>query len=309
MFEPGGLPRYGHYEAPQATGKLKVIKVRAAALTNLDVLIAQGRHPFSPKAGSAVVGREAVVLSPSGERLFLTTLLIPTPFGSMAEHAVADLSLGLPVPEGVSDALAAAIGNAGLAAWLPLSWRARLAPGETVLVLGATGASGRIAVAAARALGAGRVVAAGRDPAILERLLSSGADAIVRLDESADLTTSFRHVIDGGVDVVLDYLNGPPAEAALEVMATGGRMVQIGSAVAPAITLPALTARVRNLDVLGFAYHHTPIAQQGDAYAALCQAALDGVLDLEIKSLPLSAFDVAWAARGRGARARYVLHP
>ena len=275
LFDGMADPRVVAIERPVGSDGLTTVKVLAAPLTNLDVAVARGRHYFSPKELPAVVGREAIVIDPSGKRMFLNALAMPAPFGSMAEWTAADLAYALPVPDGLSDETAAAIGNAGLAAWLPLSWRARLEPGETVLIVGATGVTGRIAVRAAKLLGAGRVIAVGRNPDVLAQLLEHGADAIVRLGEG-DLVAALRHVAEGGVDVVLDYLNGAPADAALRVMATHGRMVQIGSLLAPAISLDAQIARRASLDVLGFAYYHAPIELQADAYRSLCLAAAEG---------------------------------
>ena len=303
------LPAYGDFAEPEPGQGLSVVDVRAAALTNLDVAIAEGRHYFSSGRHPVVVGREAVVTTADGERLFLNVNAVPVPFGSMAERTLADLRYGLPVPNELSDTLAAALGNAGLAAWLPLSWRARMQPGETVLILGATGTTGRIAVAAASLLGAGHIVAVGRDPAGLEKAKALGAHAVVALADDQDMVTAFRQALDGSAAVVLDYLNGPPAEAALQVMATGGRMVQIGSMLAAGVHLPAQLARRGSLDVLGFAYYHAPIAEQIAAYLKICRGAIDGRIDLDSVSLPLADFDEAWRQQKQGSRQRFVLHP
>lgn len=308
LFEPGEEPGVGEHPEPIASEGLALVSVRAAALTNLDALIVGGGHVYSPK-GRAVVGREAVVENGAGKRFFLPVTSIPMPHGSMAERTVADMSRALPVPDGVPDALAAAVGNAGLAAWLPLSWRGRLRSGETVLVLGATSTSGRIAVAAAAALGAGRVVAVGRNAPGLERLLSRGADAVVQLDRDADMVGAFEHAASGGVDVVLDYLNGWPAEQVLGAMSVGGRVVQIGSAAAPSMTLPVMPLKVSNLDVLGFAYHHAPVEEQRSAYRELCNAALEGAFDIDVRSFRLGEFDAAWRTHSSGVQLRCVLHP
>jgi NADPH:quinone reductase-like Zn-dependent oxidoreductase len=147
----------------------------------------------------------------------------------MAEKTLVRPEYALPVPNDVSDVEAAGVGNAGLAAWLPLSWRGRLRAGEVVLILGATGTSGLIAVFDAKRLGAKRVVAVGRNPEALRRARDLGADATVSLTADGDLPAAFRDAAGGTVDVVLDYLNGAPAEAALKAMSPVGRMVQIGS--------------------------------------------------------------------------------
>ena len=306
IAEPPAPPRYASFPEPQGGREAQVVDVLAAALTNLDVAVAEGRHYLAPEARPFVVGREAVVRAADGRRLWCNAVSLVAPYGSMAERTLLRAGHGLPVPQDAPDALAAAIGNAGLAAWLPLSWRARLQPGETVMILGATGVTGAIAVTAARRLGAGRVIAAGRRPEALARALARGADAVVQLGRT-DLAEAYREVAGAGVDVVIDYLNGPPAEAALGVMAHGGRMVQVGSGLAPGIHLHAQTARRASLDVLGFAYYHAPLAVQAQAYVELCRLAVAGEITLDHEVMPLPDFSEAWLRQKAGAAARLVL--
>ncbi len=308
VVEPPSEPCYGRFPEPQGQPEAEEVQVLAAALTNLDVANAEGRHYLVPEVRPFVVGREAVVRAADGRRLWCNAVSLVAPYGSMAERTLMRAGYGLPVPEGASDALAAAIGNAGLAAWLPLSWRARLQPGETVMILGATGVTGSIAVTAARRLGAGRVIAAGRRPEALARALAQGADAIVQLART-DLPQAYQEVAGAGVDVVIDYLNGPPAEAALGVMAHGGRMVQVGSGLAPGIHLNAQTARRALIDVLGFTYYHAPLALQADAYAEICRRAVAGEIVLDQEVMRLSDFREAWRRQKAGSTTRLVLAP
>ena len=308
IADPPATPLYTGFEEPEPTAEAEVVQVLASALTNLDVAIAEGRHYLAPQARPFVVGREAVVATADGRRLWCNATSLVAPFGAMAERTLLRSGQGLAVPDGTPDGLAAAIGNAGLAAWLPLSWRAALRPGETVMILGATGVTGTIAVTAAKALGAGRIIAAGRRPEGLERARALGADAVVQLGR-ADLDVAYREVAGAGVDVVVDYLNGPPAEAALGVMAHGGRMVQVGSGLAPGIHLPAQAARRASLDVLGFAYYHAPPALQAQAYADLCRLALAGEIALDHEVMRLSDFSEAWRRQKAAPGARLVLSP
>jgi NADPH2:quinone reductase len=307
--ERPAAPSVGRFAEPAATDKLAVCAVKAAALTNLDVAVAEGRHYFSSGRWPQIIGREAVAVTPSGERVFLTATAIPSPYGSMAERCLADLACALPVPSEISDEIAAAVGNAGLAGWLSLSWRAGLKKGEAVLILGATGTSGRIAAAAAQLLGAGRVIVAGRNSDMLAQLCARGAHACVQLGNQDDLSDAFRSVAPDGVDVVIDFLNGAPAEAALGVMRVGGRMVQIGSALAPGIMLNAQVARRNCLDVRGFAYYHAPIADQRDAYRRLCQSALSGEVEIDYRSISLEEAAIAWSSQKQGGRERWVVQP
>ncbi|MSQ50268.1 MAG: zinc-binding alcohol dehydrogenase family protein [Betaproteobacteria bacterium] len=309
VLTAGAAPVYESFDSPVAREGAALVTVTAAALARVDIAVASGRHYTKPSPGRFVLGREGVGRLASGRRVYFNFTSCLWPFGSMAEQTLVDPSCLLDVPEGIPDALAAALGNAGLAAWLPLSWRARLRPGETVLVIGATGLSGLIAVAAARLLGAGCVVAAGRNRDVLERCRALGADAIVNLNESSDLVAAYANAARGPIDVVLDYLCGPPAEAALEALAKGGRMVHIGTTVATEMKIAGQTLRRTSADILGFAYYHAPIEVQQEAYSALCRHAAAGRIVIDYETLPLCEVREAWDRQLAGSRRRLVLLP
>ena len=309
ILTAGGKPDCGSFDAPVARDGAAVVEVKAAALARFDIAVASGRHYIKPPPGRFVLGREGVGRLADGRRVYFNCQSCLWPFGSMAERSLVDPRCLLEVPDGPGDALAAALGNAGLAAWLPLSWRARLQPGETVLVVGATGLSGLIAVAAARLLGAGRVVAAGRDPQMLERCGTLGADAIVNLATASDLGAAYAAAARGPIDVVLDYLCGPPAEAALEALGKGGRMVHIGTTVAAHMKLPGQSLRRSSADILGFAYYHAPIEAQQAAYTALCRHAAEGRIGIDFDAMPLAEVRQAWDRQIAGSRRRLVLVP
>src|SRR5919109_3338709 len=171
----------------------ETVEVLAAPINPIDLAVSRGvlasGHPELPY----VPGCEAVGRGADGRTVWIFGgSLGRTSHGAMAERApIGDASV-IEVPEGADPALAAALGIAGLAGWLPFAWRAPLTGGESVLVLGATGTVGLVAVQAARLLGAARVVAAGRSRAGLERAAQHGADAILQLDETRDLVASFK---------------------------------------------------------------------------------------------------------------------
>lgn len=141
----------------------------------------------------------------------------------MAERTVVPRAFCFPVPSGLDDDRAAALPNPGVSAWLSLTQRAKLAPGETVLILGATGVIGQLAVQMAKLLGARRVIGAGRNERVLSMLSELGADATIQLDQPQDsLKDAFsRAAGDQGYDVIIDYLWGRPTEALLAAI-TGG---------------------------------------------------------------------------------------
>ena len=174
-------PVYDRFADPEAIDGALVVEVLAAALSGLDKVVARRAHYVTMPEGPFVLGREGVARRSDGRRIYFNLNAPLAPFGSMAERTLIDPRFAFPVPDGVADDTAAALGNAGLAAWLGLSWRGRMRPGETVLILGATGVSGLIAVTAAKRLGAGRVIAAGRNREALQRAKRLGADETVVL--------------------------------------------------------------------------------------------------------------------------------
>ena len=306
-MDGGERPAYGDFAEPQAMAGARVVEVRAAALSGLDRNIARRLHYLKMPEGPFVVGREGVARD-GDKRIYFNVNAPVGPFGSMAERTLIDPKFSFPVPDGVADDVAAALGNAGLAAWLALSWRARLRRGETVLILGATGVSGLIAVTAAKELGAGRIVAAGRNRDALARAKRLGADATLEL-AAGDLVAAYRDTAGGAVDVVIDFVCGAPGEAALEVLALNGRLVHLGTVAGQIMTVRGAAIRRASADILGFAYYHAPIELQAQAYGELCRLAAAGELALDIETRPLSQIGAAWDARAAGNRRRQVLIP
>src|SRR5215207_3521283 len=224
---------------PAESEDVVLVAVTAAPITPLDVLCSTGTSYFGPPPLPYVPGVQGVGIVRSGpEELrgrrvwFPTTAGMHPGDGSLAQLCAADVTDVVPLPDGVDDALAAALGLSAVAAWEVLSSRASLADGEQVLVLGAGGTVGQVAVQAARLLGARRVVAVCRPGAGTERATRAGADAVVPLrlgEEVVDLAERVRLECDGPVDVVVDPVAGEPASAAAILLAPGGRLVNLGS--------------------------------------------------------------------------------
>jgi NADPH2:quinone reductase len=194
-----GTPEYGDFEEPTASGALALVRVRAAGVNPLDIAVTAGAMPAMRPPLPSVPGIEGV--GTVGDRRVYFSRAEPR-FGTMAELSLADPNTVFDVPDEVDDAPAVALGIAGLAGWLALSWRANLRPGEHVLVLGASGAVGAIAVQAARLLGGGRVVAAARSEDGLARARELGAAATVRLD-GCTLAVGCTHATRAGQEPTL----------------------------------------------------------------------------------------------------------
>jgi NADPH:quinone reductase-like Zn-dependent oxidoreductase len=219
-------PEFGEFEEPSADG-LALVDVAVAGLNPVDHTIASGRFPGREPPLPSVPGLEGIG-TVEGRRVYFDAPVAP--FGSMGERTLVEPDALIEVPDGVEDGLAVSFGISGLAAWLALTWRAELQQGESVLVLGASGVLGQIAVQGARLLGAGKVVAAARDSASLDHARHQlGADAVVELGGEGDLTERFKEAAGGGFDVVVDPLWGEPALAAIGALNVEGRLVQIGN--------------------------------------------------------------------------------
>jgi NADPH2:quinone reductase len=303
-----GAPRFDQFEDPQSTDDAVVVRVVAAALSQFDVIHASGQHVIKPPILPAVAGVEGIGRLADGRRVYFAGPV--PPHGSMAQRTLVSVSNLIDVPDGVDDATAAALANSGLAAWLPLSFRAQLVPGENVLIIGATGIVGRLAVQAAKLLGAGRVVAAGRDPLALERARELGADAVVDLSEETTMIDAYRSAASGPVDVIVDYVWGAPLEAALTIAGGGARVVQVGRAAANAVVqLSADLIRAKSLNVLGYATYHVPHAVRAAAYQQLVRLAAEDRIRVDMECVPLSEVEQAWSRQRSRARSRLVLLP
>jgi NADPH:quinone reductase-like Zn-dependent oxidoreductase len=290
LHEHDTTPEYGDFEEPSPAPGSAVVDVAAAALHHLDLHKATGRFYMGPPPLPSVVGTDGVGRL-EGRRVYFDATVAP--FGSMAERALVPEDVLFEVADGLDDATAAALGNTGLGAWLAVAWRSRLQPGETVLVLGATGAVGSVAVQAAKLLGAGRVVAAARPSERLAALLERGADATVELDGD-DLTAAIKNAAGGDVDVTIDTLWGEPAVAAIGAAARWARHVQVGQIAGLELPLPAPAVRSVSLDLCGFSVAHPPVDVRREGYLRLSTHAARGELVVDVERFPLEQVGTAW---------------
>jgi len=310
LHEFGATPVYEAFEEPVAGEGQVVVEVAVAGVNPVDVRRASGTYVSGPPPLPSIVGMEGVGrIAGDGRRVYFD-LPVP-PFGSYAERALVFAGATTELPDDVDDGVAAALGIAGLAAWLPLAWRAQLRPGETVLVLGATGVVGQLAVQAARLLGAGRVIAAGRDTEMLARAARLGADATVDMTdlEGEQLTQAFRDAAGGDVHVVHDPLWGAPAAAAVEALGVGGRLVQLGQSAGAEATLPSATIRGRLLEIRGYLNFLAPPDVRRDAYRTLVDHAAAGRIEVEVERVPLADVADAWERVQRSPHRKLVLAP
>jgi len=225
---------------------------------------------------------------------------------------VTNAALSVRLPDGLDPLIVAGIANPGMSSWVALQYRAQFAAGESVLILGATGAAGHLAVQIAKRLGARRVIAAGRNPEALTSLKDVGADALISLEQPREaLVAAFRsEIVEHGVDVVLDYLWGAPAECVLAAIAQKGlshagsriRYVEIGQSAGATITLPGATLRSSGVEILGSGFGSASMQEIFAALAKFFEQAAKTPFVTKIQTAPLRDIEALWNAPERGAR-------
>jgi len=306
----GTTPRCEEFQEPVVVKDGEVIvHVHAASLKPVDKQLASGSHYASRGELPRVCGSDGVGHLDDGQRVFFGGPR--PPHGAMAERTVVPSAFTFPLPEDVNDDIAAALPNPGVSAWLSLAYRARLVRGENVLILGATGVTGKLAVKIAKLLGAARVVAAGRNQPALDALYDLGADATISLAlPASELSEAFvREAGQPGFQVVIDYVWGPPAQTFLTAMtrrefasiSSETRFVQVGESASPTITLPAAVLRSTAITILGTA--GIPSREVlGEAFQRVIAYAASGDLQIDTASVPLADIENAWQREEPGRR-------
>ncbi|WP_395517465.1 quinone oxidoreductase family protein [Pseudorhizobium flavum] len=308
----GQPPALTELVVPTPLPSENLIRVSAAAVSHLAKARASGGHYTDSGQFPFGVGIDGVGELEDGSRVYFA--MPRAPYGSMADYAVVDERFCVPMPAGLDGATAAAIANPCMSSWAALTERARFKPGETVLINGATGTSGRLAIQVARKLGAGRIVATGRNAEALEEVRLLGADVTIQFGEDINgvrhrLMEEFAH----GVDVVLDYLWGPSAENLLLAAAAAGRdavpmrFVQIGSISAADITLPAAVMRANAIELMGSGGGSVSLPRLVAVIEDVLRAAAAEGWQIAFKPMPFSTFNEAWQQDNSACRTVFTM--
>lgn len=306
VTEQGKTPIYGDFREPTTKSGESLINVTASALNNLTKGRASGSHYSSSGTFPFVVGVDGVGRLNDGKRVYF--VLPEAPFGGMAERTVARLSHCIAIPDELDDVTAAALANPGMSSWAALKERAKFAKGETVLVNGATGVSGALAVQIAKYMGAKKVIATGRNQEVLKELLKIGADHIISLEQDTeDLEEAFKEQFTGdGVDIVLDYLWGVSAEKILIAGAKEGkdgvpiRFIQIGTASGANITLPGAVLRSSAIELKGSGIGSVSLERLLESIRNVFEAAASAGFKISTQSVPLLQVEKIWTADNSG---------
>lgn len=257
VYKKGEMPKYAQFVEPIVQNENQILlSVKAVAITNLDKGKASGQHYSSQNdnQNGFVVGSDGVGLLEDGTRVYARGIS-----GTIAEKAIIDKNILVSLPEGITNAIAASLPNAVAGSAMALKFRANIQEGETVLINGATGFTGRIAIQIAKHYGAKKIIVTGRNEKILQNLLELGADEIVSLKQGDQTIVSQLKEIHTNtpIDIVLDYLWGHPAELILTALKGNGsfsskvRYVTIGGMAGDTIQLSSGILRSVDLQLSG----------------------------------------------------------
>src|SRR5258708_2526366 len=308
------LPGYLQWPVPQRQSGQALVRVLAAPISPLDLLCASGtsyfgapKLPYIPGTQGVGIVMEADALAPGQRVWFSCDAGMKPGDGSMAQYCLIEEASALALPAEIESDLAAALGLSAIAAWMALTWRGRLQPGEQVLVLGASGAVGQVA----RLLGAGRVIAASRDKDGRALALSRGADAAVDLsgDSVDEISRRIAAACEGPLHLVIDPVWGLPAEAAARVLAPEGRLVNIGSAAGASARFESAIVRSRLHAILGYTNNALTHEQKAQALTQILAHAAAGRCTVEREMVPLEQVAEAWERQAASARRKLILVP
>ncbi|MEU7874904.1 zinc-binding alcohol dehydrogenase family protein [Dactylosporangium sp. NPDC049140] len=281
-----------HPEPVAANDNEMVVEVLAAGLHHLTRAKATGAHYSSSGTFPLVPGADGVVRDGSGRLRYVA--LDDTKLGTFADRTVIDVRRSVVLPDGVDPVRIAAAMNPGMSSWVALRRRIEFAPGQRVLVIGATGNAGRMAVQVAKLFGAAHVIAAGRDAARLEALRALGADetcTLDRLERAAD------------VDVVIDYVWGEAVAGAMVPMLSARSdraapltWIQIGSVGGATAPVPSVALRSARMQIVGSGIGSVPARDFIAELPGLAVAVAEGALDVRARAVPLAEVGPAWTA-------------
>lgn len=305
-------PRFGIFPEPVAGEGENLVTVTAAALHPIVKSLARGEHYGSSGELPFVPGLDGVGRLEDGTKVFFAASR--SPFGSFAERTITQRPMYFRIPQelNLNDISVAAMMNPGMSSWAALTARIQFAPAEGILILGATGVAGLLAVQVAKRLGASRIVAVGRNPDALEKAGQLGADALIPLKQEREkLIAAFQSELsENKISVVLDYLWGDPAEVLLEAITQKGlqhiagrlRYLQIGSTAGEKISLPAAALRSSGLEMYGSGFGSVSIARILQSLAEFLKEAASKPFDIETKAAPLRDVETLWTEQHSGTR-------
>lgn len=304
LHQLGSVPEYEDFPDPIPTQEQLLITVKAASIKNLDKARASGKHYASYITLPAVAGIDGVGVLENGTRIYAQGIT-----GMIAEKALIAKNRYTVLPQNIDDATAAALPNAAMGAALALRYRAEIKKGNVVLINGATGVTGQLAIQMAKYYGASKVIATGRNMEMLEKLTELGADEIISLRQDDEVFIEQLKKLNGSnpVDIVLDYLWGHPVELIITSLKGGGgintfaqkvRIVSVGSMAGEDITLASGVLRSSAIELLGSGLgsftQENMEKFRTEILPEMFQLAADKKLTIETESAKLENIEKAW---------------
>ncbi len=295
-------PHYQRFDVPQpSTSDEVLVDVLAVGLHPRVRTGAAGAHYTSSGALPMIPGIDGVGRRPDGRRVYFVAA--DDVIGTMADKAVVDARRSIELPDDADVAKLAAAMNPAMSSWVALRRRVPIEPGQSVLVLGATGNAGAMAVQVAKRLGAGRVVGAGRDLDRLRALSSRGADDIVQLTEDGEATGKALAAAAAECDIVVDYLWGVPAQRAMSALLSARsdrsramNWIQIGAIAGPTIELPSVVLRSANLRLQGSGQGAvSPEVYRAELPSLVHELTATSAIAVNAHTMPLAEVETAWA--------------
>jgi NADPH:quinone reductase-like Zn-dependent oxidoreductase len=301
LDQSGTIPRFDDFPNPKIENEQQLlVTIKAASIKRLDLLKASGKHYMKHGSFPTTIGVDGIGVTENGQRIYSMGVT-----GMMAEKAIVAKDRAIPVPNGLSDEIAAALPNALLGSDAALIYRAKIKKGDVVLVNGATGVTGTVAVQVAKYHGAGKVIAVGRNKEALNNLKEWGADETVSLEQNDasyinQLSDIHHHT---PFDLIVDYLWGHPMELILTVLRNSKllhhtKIVTIGEMAGPVITLSADILRSKSVEIIGSGIGSLTPQDINDymknCLPAMYQLAAEGGLKLDIETFSLKDISNAW---------------
>lgn len=306
VFEKGSTPQYADFPDPEISNENEVlVTVKAASIKNLDKARASGKHYSAENKvhQPTVVGSDGVGYLEDGSKVYFFSKK-----GTVAEKAVANPQMMVPIPEGLDFSIAAALPNAVMGSAMALKFKAGIQPGNVVLVNGATGITGRIAVQIAKVYGASKIIVTGRNEESLQALRELGADEVVslRLNEE-DFKKKIKEIHSKSpIDIVIDYIWGHSVEMILSAFKGDGtfshktKLITIGGMSGDAVQLSSQILRATDIQISGSGLGSWTKEESALLFSeiipAMFQAALEGKIKIETENVDIKNIEAVWNA-------------
>lgn len=303
-------PRYGQFPDPEPRADHQLVELVASGIHHVTRHIATGQHYSSTASGGPIIpGIEGVARTSDGTLIY--TGFPRAPYGMLAERIPVGAAIAFPLPDSADPIVVAAGMNPGLSSWLPLRQFPTLG---TVIVTGATGVAGQMAIANARLLGATRIVAVGRSESALASLPKETVTIALTGESATDVNAIRSAIGDAAPSIILDYVWGSVAEALFAALQSHGqddgegeiRYMQIGSAGGSDTMLPASLLRARPITIAGSGAGSVPMQTLAKEIPAYLDVLARGDVPIATHVYPLARVAEAWDDKTPNVRAVVV---